>query len=144
MPISTNVAVVVGLADSQPSALGSTTRSGVESIVNYVTATAGVETAWSLAIGSGVAATYMFEVHVTAVSDDSADASAYVIFYSVRWDGATLAQIAAPYVGPNDETTPALSSATMDVSGTSVRLRVGGTADWRYGGIVRYTRTTFT
>ena len=143
MPISTNVAVVVGLADSSPSALGSTTRSGVVAIANYVTATGAVETAWSMDLGSGVSAAYLFDFDVTAVSDDGLDFATYKWFHSVSWDGSAVAQLAAPASVISVETSPASCSATSDVSGTTVRLRVGATADWRYGGTVRVTKMEF-
>ena len=145
MPISTNVAVVVGLASSQPGAMGSTTTAGVYAIFNYTTLVGGAtETAWSLDIGSGASASYLFEFDVCAVSDDFVEHSAYKVIFAARWDGATVTQTAAAHAVITDETAPASSACTADISGTTIRLRVGTVADWRYGGTVRYTRTTFT
>lgn len=104
---------------------------------------AATETAWSLDIGSGVAASYLFEFDIAAVSDDGLDHSAYVVRFAVRWDGSSVTQTAAVSAEFTAETDAAASACTADISGTTVRLRVGATADWRYGGVVRITKMEF-
>ena len=132
-----------GFAETAASAYG-TTKTGLDSVVHHVTTTAGVETAASWAIGSGPSAAYLFAFDVTAVSDDGLDFATYKFFHSVSWDGATLAELHAPDSLIAYETSAASCSCTSDISGTSVRLRVGAVAGWRYGASIRYTRTTFT
>lgn len=103
-------------------------------IFSHQMAASTTETAWSLDIGSGVSAAYQITANVTAVSDDGIEFASYVIIYSVYWNGVTATQMAAPTAAVTEETSPASSAATMDVSGTTIRLRVGVTADWRFGG----------
>lgn len=101
------------------------------------------ETAWSMDLGSGVSASYLFEFDIVAVADDGLDHSAYVVRFAVRWDGSSVTQTAAVSAEFTAETSGASSACTADISGTTVRLRVGATADWRYGGTVRITKMEF-
>lgn len=138
------VNALVDIVDAMPEETITRGKTSVTTdIFSYTLTASTTETAWSLDIGSGVSAVYQFFVHVAAVSDDGLDFSSYIITYSVYWNGTTVSQIAAAVVGPNDETSPASSAATMDVSGTTVRLRVGVTADWRFGGQIQITKVAF-
>ncbi len=101
------------------------------------------ETAWSMDLGSGVSAAYIFEFDICAVSDDGLDHSTYKWFHSVQWDGSSVAQLAAPASVISVESSPASSSCTSDISSTTIRIRVNGTAEWRYGGTVRVTKMEF-
>lgn len=112
-------------------------------IFSHLMVASTTETAWSLDIGSGVAASYLITAHVSAVSDDFQDFANFVIEYAVYWNGTTVAQIAAPTAVMTAETAPAASAATLDVSGTTIRLRVGVTADWRFGGRIEITKVAF-
>lgn len=111
--------------------------------VDYTVTAGATETAWSLDIGSGVSASYLFEFDIVAVADDGLDHSAYVVRFAVRWDGSSVTQTAAVSAEFTAETSGASSACTADISGTTVRLRVGATADWRYGGTVRITKMEF-
>ncbi len=111
--------------------------------VDYTVTAGATETAWSLDIGSGASASYLFEFDIAAVSDDGLDHSAYVVRFAVRWDGSAVSQTAAVSAEFTAETSGASSACTADISGTTVRLRVGPVADWRYGGTVRITKMEF-
>lgn len=111
--------------------------------IDYTVTAAATETAWSLDIGSGVSASYMFEFDIVATSDDGLDHSAYVVRFAVRWDGSSVTQTAAVSAEFTAETSGASSACTADISGTTVRLRVGATDGWRYGGTVRITKMEF-
>ena len=111
--------------------------------VDYTVTAAATETAWSMDLGSGVSASYLFEFDIVATSDDGLDHSAYVVRFAVRWDGSSVTQTAAVSAEFTAETSGASSACTADISGTTVRLRVGATADWRYGGTVRITKMEF-
>ena len=111
--------------------------------VDYTVTAAATETAWSMDLGSGVSASYLFEFDIVAVADDGLDHSAYVVRFAVRWDGSSVTQTAAVSAEFTAETSGASSACTADISGTTVRLRVGATADWRYGGTVRITKMEF-
>lgn len=135
------VNALVDALDAMPVARG---KASIEQdVISYTTLTAGTETAWSMDVGSGTAATYLFDFDICGVSDDMLDAAAYKVLLSVQWDGAAAAAIAAAHAPVSDETAPAVCACTADVSGTTVRLRVGGTADWRYGGSVRITKVGY-
>lgn len=111
--------------------------------IDYTVTAGATETAWSKDIGSGVSASYLFEFDIAAVSDDGLDHSAYVVRFAVRWDGSTVSQTAAVSAEFTAETSGASSACTADISGTTIRLRVGPVADWRYGGTVRITKMEF-
>lgn len=111
--------------------------------VDYAVVAAATETAWSMDLGAGVSAAYLFEFDISAVSDDGLDFSTYKWFHSVSWDGSTVAQLAAPASVISVESSPASSACTSDISGTTIRIRVGTTAEWRYGGTVRVTKMEF-
>ena len=111
--------------------------------VDYTVTAAATETAWSMDLGSGVSASYLFEFDIVATSDDGLDHSAYVVRFAVRWDGSSVTQTAAVSAEFTAETSGASSACTADISGTTIRLRVGPVADWRYGGTVRITKMEF-
>ena len=112
-------------------------------IFSHQMAASTTETAWSLDIGSGVSASYLITAHVCAVSDDGLDFANFVLEYAVYWNGSSALQLAAPTSVLSAETAPASSGATLDVSGTTIRLRVGPTQEWRYGGRVEITKVAF-
>ncbi len=112
--------------------------------VDYETLVGGAtETAWSMDLGSGVSAAYIFDFDICAVSDDGLDFSTYKWFHSVSWDGSTVAQLAAPASVISVESAPASSACTSDISSNTIRIRVGTVAGWRYGGTVRITKMEF-
>lgn len=112
-------------------------------VFSYLMGPGTTETAWSLDIGSGVSASYLITAHVCAVSDDGLDFANFVLEYAVYWNGSSALQLAAPTSVLSAETAPASSGATLDVSGTTIRLRVGPTQEWRYGGRVEITKVAF-
>lgn len=106
--------------------------------------TTGTETVVTYANSGATAYVDLYEVEVTMITDDGLDAFVGKYFRGVLWTGAALTECGSSTSIYEQPTTGAVTAAfEIEISGTSIRMRVTGTSDWRWALAVRRTRRMF-
>lgn len=116
---------------------------GVLALYTYLGLASATETVATFDLTSEGAATWLFEVDATCITDDYQDAYAARVARGFIYNGTTAGAIAAQATLFAHETTAAGWAVVLDLSGTTARLRVTTVADYRWTLKVSINRVRF-